>query len=40
MRSSPRATFTTDNPVLVEIAKNAIVENEVERTLILPRVLR
>jgi len=32
----PRAIFTTDNPLLVEIAKNAIVKNGVERTLILP----
>lgn len=32
----PRAIFTTDNPLLVEIAKNAIVKNGVERTLVLP----
>ena len=32
----PRAIFTNDNPVLVEIVKNAIVRNGVERILVLP----
>lgn len=32
----PRGLFTTDNPTLVEIAKKAIVKNNIERILILP----
>lgn len=32
----PRGLFTTDNPVLIDIAKRAIVKNDVERILVLP----
>ncbi|MDH5815718.1 MAG: M28 family peptidase [Candidatus Nezhaarchaeota archaeon] len=32
----PRGLFTTDNPVLIDIAKKAIIKNDVERILVLP----
>jgi len=32
----PRGLFTTDNPVLIDVAKKAIIKNNVERTLVLP----
>lgn len=32
----PRGLFTTDNPVMVDIAKKAIVKNGVEKILVLP----
>jgi len=32
----PRGLFTTDNPVMVDVAKRAIVKNGVERILVLP----
>lgn len=32
----PRGLFTTDNPVLVDVAKKAIIKNNVERILVMP----